>query len=411
MDGFKRLVFRLTPIIMLICFICIGITHVFTRPNQTQPLTYLTYQTITVDDRGTIETTDDITINNYTFDFETYRSNISTDLLVESLQNVLDLTAYTNTLANFSLLWEDGYQVGDILKTILNGVILIVNTIFVIINIFIMPLRILTAILLVALSLVGININRTEGIIIPFLNIIVSKATIPLINRTDETTAEIYNNLTNTTWTFNNQPEIPQNTFIYLDTNLTFTSNNQQFTKITISNAKIGVVNNPLYNQYTPTITYNNTEVYTDGNWINNNYKTIFINNVTNNNVNTTLSIWLTRLATQQTTQPIDTNIYQWYETAITHYETNNVQTWYVVANIESNNELFTGFVLSIDSRDWIIAYATNEGTIQRVCENGQWTDIYYRQFTILNTEPLPTIYQNYLTTLLNNNFITIYNQ
>lgn len=300
MDGFKRLVFKLTPIIMLICFICIGITHTFSRENDTQSLTYLTNETITINDNGTETTEDDIKIENYTFNFTAYRQNINANKLFEATTNVIDLQAFNNQYSTFNIIWADGYQIGDIIKTIGNAVLLLININLVAINIILMPIRIISAILITSFSLIGININRTEGVIIPFLNGVISYLTIPLINSTAENNNGQYESIANTTWTFNNEPEIPYTTNITIK-GIQFTNNNTSYTSITIKNRTKAPLGEVVTYEYG--IWFNNTLVY-DSSWIDQQYRTIKVTAVQNQKTNELLYNWLNKLATNDTPNP-----------------------------------------------------------------------------------------------------------
>lgn len=183
MGGLQRLFLRITPIIMLICFICFGITHAFQQAGQPN-ITYLTHEVIAVDDNNTPnDTTDDITIDNYTFDVQSYANNININILKRATTNIINLEAYTETINGFKNIWRDGYQFGDGVHTIVNAIILAINTLLVPLNVILAPIRIIAGILLTAFSLVGININR-ETIIITSLNAILDHAAIPMINPT-----------------------------------------------------------------------------------------------------------------------------------------------------------------------------------------------------------------------------------
>lgn len=191
MGGLQRLFLRITPIIMLICFVCLGITHTFQQEGQPN-ITYLTTETIAIDDNNTETTEDDITITNYSFDFKSYRENIDNDIIKRSLDNLIDtdnpqnptdIQKYQANLNIFKTIWEDGYDFGDITGSILNAVILTINTLILPINVVLIPIRITAGILLTAFSILGININRDTGII-KFFNIILDELSIPLINPT-----------------------------------------------------------------------------------------------------------------------------------------------------------------------------------------------------------------------------------
>lgn len=182
MNGLIKALERITPIVMLICCICFGITYTFDR-NETQNITYLTHETIVVNDRNTTTTADDITIDNYTFDFTSYRQNLDIQILQRATQNVIDIDSYNNVIQNFNRIWQDGYQFGDGIQTIVNALILVIDSIIFPINIFLTPLRIIAGIFLTTFSILGINITRNTPII-NMLNGILDNAAIPLINPT-----------------------------------------------------------------------------------------------------------------------------------------------------------------------------------------------------------------------------------
>ena len=126
MGGLQRLFLRITPIIMLICFICFGITHTFQQEGQPN-ITYLTSEVITLDDNNTQTTTDDITIKNYNFDFKSYRENIDINILKRSVNNSLNIDSFKTTINGFRTIWNNGYQVGDVLRSVANGILLIIE--------------------------------------------------------------------------------------------------------------------------------------------------------------------------------------------------------------------------------------------------------------------------------------------
>ena len=183
MGGLQRLFLRITPIIMLICFVCLGITHTFQQEGQPN-ITYLTSEVITIDDNNTPNnTTDDLTVRNYTYDFESYRNNLNQNILQRSITNTIDVETYQKTTEQFNVIWADGYQFGDGVQTIVNAVILVINSLIIPINIIITPLRLTAGVLLTAMSLVGININR-QTFILKALNAILDYTAIPMINPT-----------------------------------------------------------------------------------------------------------------------------------------------------------------------------------------------------------------------------------
>lgn len=192
MGGLQRLFLRITPIIMLICFVCLGISHTFQQEGQPN-ITYLTAENITIDVNNTETTEDDITITNYSFDFQAYRQNINQNILKRSTQNLFNIDAYNQTFISFKNLWEDGYDIGDVFKTIINVGILIVNSIIFPINIFLLPLRITCGILLTAFSIIGINITYTtaeQKPLISFIHNVIDNAAIPLLTPTWDKTID-----------------------------------------------------------------------------------------------------------------------------------------------------------------------------------------------------------------------------
>ena len=155
MNGLQRLFLRITPIIMLICFICFGITHAFQQEGQAN-ITYLTHQTITIDDNNTITTTDDLTIENYEFDFTAYRTNIqNSNILKRAVTNTIDTQTYKEVIERFNTIWQDGYQFLDGVHTIVNALVLVVDSLIIPINVVITPLRIIAGVLSFVLILLS----------------------------------------------------------------------------------------------------------------------------------------------------------------------------------------------------------------------------------------------------------------
>lgn len=155
---------KLIPIITLICFVCLGIQILF----GTEGLTYLTYK----------YTGNGIKI--YRFDLNSYVDNLDIDILKRATTNVIDTNAFKNVLDAWNTIWADGYQFKDILATVANGFVMLINAVILLINIPLVILRICSGIILTGMSIVGININA-NGIIINALNGILDSATIPYI--------------------------------------------------------------------------------------------------------------------------------------------------------------------------------------------------------------------------------------
>lgn len=165
MEGLKRVIFRITPIIMLFCFVCLGISYAFNIPD----LTYLTYK---YTQTGT---------KIYYFDLSSYINNIDIDILKKATSTLFDVKIFENIKNAFTTIWADGYQAKDILKTVGNGFIMLADTIIYAINFLLIAIRIICGILLTGMSLIGININAEGSIIINGLNTILENAIISYI--------------------------------------------------------------------------------------------------------------------------------------------------------------------------------------------------------------------------------------
>lgn len=174
MGGLYKVFTKILPIMMLICFISFGILHTFSQVGQGNP-TFLSTETINI---GTEEEPDNKTL--YTFDMKGYTENISVEPLKDSISNTIDVTTYERVLNKFNYIWKDGYQFLDGIRTIINGVLLVIDTIITSINIVILPLRITAAIILTGMAIIGINISR-DTTIIKGLKAISQLARIPLI--------------------------------------------------------------------------------------------------------------------------------------------------------------------------------------------------------------------------------------
>lgn len=190
MGGLERFFLRITPIIMLICFICFGITHIFGNRNQNgQHLTYLENNKILLNNPeqdGYVNS-----IVEYKFNVEEYIENASTKTLIEGLQKSADFQGWVNNINAFKTIWENGYNAGDIALSVVNGCILIVNSIITLINFTLIPIRLSAAIFLTAISIMGVNINY-DGTIINALKLMINSTTIPNIEPLLPTGQSIY---------------------------------------------------------------------------------------------------------------------------------------------------------------------------------------------------------------------------
>ena len=223
MGGLGKLFTRIIPIIMLVCFVCFGITHAFNEVGI-ENKTYLSSQTINV---GTQENPQ--TIKYYNLDVVSYLNGVNSNILTRSIDKVIEIDTYKQTLNSFNNIWKDGYQVGDIIRTVGNGILLVVNTIILPINILLVPIRIIAGIIITALSLVGINTSK-KGIITDSLNAIIDNLAIPLIKPIFDKNP---NSLINQTYIFNENIRMFWNNYNNdLTYPIQFTCNNQQYTSL-----------------------------------------------------------------------------------------------------------------------------------------------------------------------------------
>lgn len=265
MGGLQRFFIRITPIIMLICFICFGITHIFSRNNQ-QNITYLTSETVQIDQNTTI--------NSYTFDFQGYIENANASRLKDSVTNTLDIDSWQSLINSFNTIWGNGYDPADITLTLLNGLLLIVDGFITALNIMILPFKLSAGIILTALAIMGIRTNNV-GIITTTLNGIIDYVSIPLIPPALPSGTPIYYE---TVWYLGNNVTITnpyEDTFIS-DINIT-TNGGGTYKRIAIYNR--GFQNNQVIYEVVYTDT-NNAEITvfrSDSGWYYNNSRTITI--------------------------------------------------------------------------------------------------------------------------------------
>lgn len=220
MGGLGRLFTKIIPIITLVCFLCLGITITFANLNQPN-LTYLTTETINV---GTEENPNNITY--YNLNTIEYMSNMKVDILKQATENTIDTNTYQATINRFNEIWENGYNIGDVLDTIANAILLVINSLIIVINIIILPLRIISGLLLTAFTLIGININNGV-IVIPLLKGILNNLAIPLISPT-ATKDKYINDLTNTQWYLTTLPPLNNMERYEVVINFKATFNNRQ---------------------------------------------------------------------------------------------------------------------------------------------------------------------------------------
>lgn len=155
---------KVVPFTLLLCIVCFGIDIIFPNMN----VTYLTHTTI----NGSVL---------YQFDFTSYFQNLSIELLRQATTDLIDTETFKNIVNAWKTIWTDGYDLGDIFKTIVNGFIMVIDAFLTIINLIIVILRIIIAILLLGMSIIGINISNENSVILTTLNDIVASLTIPLV--------------------------------------------------------------------------------------------------------------------------------------------------------------------------------------------------------------------------------------
>lgn len=160
----KPLLTKVLPFTMLLCIICFGIDIIFPNMN----ITYLTHTTI----NGSVL---------YQFDFTSYFQNISIELFRKATNDLIDTESFKNIINAWKTIWQDGYQFGDVFKSMVNGFIMVIDAVLTIINLIIVILRIIIALLLTGISIIGININNPNSVILTTLNSIVDSLTIPLV--------------------------------------------------------------------------------------------------------------------------------------------------------------------------------------------------------------------------------------
>lgn len=149
MGGLQRLFLRITPIVMILCFIAYGITQIFTQEG----LTYINQEEVIVN------ATNNTRITITTFDFASYMKNINFNNLKKAVTNVLNIEEWQENLMYFKNTWEEGYKIGNIIKTVSWTVITTINILLEGINILIVPIRIIAGLFLTAFNIIGINTN------------------------------------------------------------------------------------------------------------------------------------------------------------------------------------------------------------------------------------------------------------
>lgn len=382
MGGLYRLFTKILPIMMLICFISFGILNTFQTEGQAN-LTYLTQETYNI---GTEENPEYKEL--YTFDTKSYAENINQDILNRSLDHVLTLEAYQLTLNKFQQIWDDGYNLFDISRTIANGVVLIINTIILPINILLIPLRIISGIILTGMSIVGINVNNGR-FICPVLIFIIDKLAIPFIqpeNPTGETTI-----LENQQYIFKDNLEDYYTEDIQINFNFTCTQYNQdvykyakglKITKIN-NRTKLIIISNMASQQWTA---YNSANGWDDG-WGSPLQITIGNNpNLSNDQIETIYN------TLQQyglnVTPKADT--YWQFNNHITTQSTNGNVIFYYFSSYTSTEYEISYYGIKVENN--ILYYIdidpnTNQYRFNIAYQNGTWTHENYKKIHITNQQ------------------------
>lgn len=382
MGGLTRLFMRILPIITLICFICFGITYTF-ESADIHDITYLSTETINV---GTQENPNNITL--YQFDTKSYIENVNVNILKEATTKTIEFDKYMHTYDNFNIIWQDGYKAGAVTQTILNGVLLLVNTLILPINILLVPMRITAGLLLTAFSLIGINIGtETPGPIITMNQFILHRLAIPLIDPTEEygTTPE----LAGTQW-YIKTPQKRAGTFTvnftaYVDGTLqNFTSIDYEKSVIIYGNGQGGVT---IYNSK-------------NGGWLHEESRYITITTDWQSTTNKIQNQWnyLEKIATQITEEqaPSLTNT-----TWIFNDKPELSQSISFSIQFTSNQTQYTELWLSKVAAQNIIQYHTNNLTNTAYINPQGWTNNEYKTITITNANNLTQEETNYLTQIL----------
>ena len=273
MNGIWNLLKRVIPIITLICFICLGITHTFSLITD-ENITYMskvyynteTWQVI----ENPTEEQKETAYTYYSLDTINYLQNINADNLKNSTQRVFDLQAFENTINQFNQIWDNGYQLGDGVRTLINGLLLIFNGLLTAINGILWPVRIVSAIILTAFTLVGIKINN-NGIITTTLQWFVNSLAIPLINPT--TNVDTNTTLNNQYVKFINQNLTLGSALVRIKLDFYFESNNRTFTALIADRNIMYYYNVDLPNED------KYTTVYQNGQWVDQAWRDIYITN------------------------------------------------------------------------------------------------------------------------------------
>jgi len=148
MGGLQKFFFRIVPITMLIMFLGLGIITFFGVPLSWTYLSETTYDGMII----------------YNFDLKSYLLNINNQVIQQMIeniqQNITTMKTITNNLYNswFNYSWSNLQTLVEyILETLLNGALVIVNGLFMIVNLIAMPFKFIGAIWLYGQNIAGIS--------------------------------------------------------------------------------------------------------------------------------------------------------------------------------------------------------------------------------------------------------------
>lgn len=165
MNIVKKIILLIIPITILLSLIAYGLQSIFNIEN----ITYL--KTITTEHGTTFQY----------YDWNLYVNNLKiADTIKNLFTKTLDVQAIKNSVGSFYKIWNDGYNIGDLGKTLITGFNLIGNVIILMLNVIILPIRIVVILILTILSILGINISA-ESEILDILKWIINDMIIPSI--------------------------------------------------------------------------------------------------------------------------------------------------------------------------------------------------------------------------------------
>lgn len=381
MGGLWSVFKKVVPIITLVCFICLGITHTFQQVGADN-ITYLSTETY---DKETWEKIENPTpqeqqegFTYYTFDTNTYMSNFNVNYLKDASTNVSNLDAFLNTLNKFNEIWEDGYQFLDGVKTIINGLLLIFNGLLTCVNMVLWPVRLLSALILTAFNLVGINTANqiaNNGIICSTLYFFCYQLAIPLINPT--TNIDGNTRINQTHWLLNNS--LTLNSSIWSNRkNFYFESNGQEFSSMNDYSNKL------YYNYYTQgSTTENQILVYENGQWVNQAYRNITIldkNSLTDNEVEDIYNFLY------ENGDYIDNTLVntKWQFNNSFTYSTLQEKYFYFYSYTDLGNSYY-GLKVDADNTLYYINVQNSTYVYIPVYQNNTWEDSSYKTIQIVN--------------------------